>query len=134
MARAECRRCGNEITDALHPEYVAEPDGWMHVDFPAGCPEGPGVTGGKSTSALATAAQRALDAIESDGLAEPDIGDEYGNALDALAEALAGFDPDGVSSDGVLDAIHAAVLANESAADQLQAIYALLETTGRKVP
>lgn len=34
----------------------------------------------------------------------------------------------------VLDGIHATVLKNESAADQLQGIYELLELTGRKVP
>jgi len=34
----------------------------------------------------------------------------------------------------VLDRIHAAVLANESGADQLEVIYRLLEETGRKVP
>ena len=40
MARAECERCGNELTDQPAPGSKVEPDGWAHVDYPAGCPNG----------------------------------------------------------------------------------------------
>jgi hypothetical protein len=36
MARAECKRCGNEIADTPGPG--ADADGWRHVDYPSGCP------------------------------------------------------------------------------------------------
>jgi hypothetical protein len=38
MARAECKGCGNELTDVPREGHVTDPDGWSHVDYPSGCP------------------------------------------------------------------------------------------------